>query len=44
MKTLIASLLLLAGLFGAGQASAVEQSIRDPELRARVGLEERARW
>jgi NAD(P)-dependent dehydrogenase (short-subunit alcohol dehydrogenase family) len=29
---------------GAGLASAVEQSIRDPELRSRVGLEERTRW
>ena len=29
---------------GEGQVSSVEQSIRDPELRSKVGLEERARW
>jgi len=29
---------------GEGQVSGIEQSIRDPELRAKVGLEERARW
>jgi hypothetical protein len=29
---------------GEGLAMTLEQSIRDPELRAGVGLEERARW
>lgn len=29
---------------GEGQVSGIEQSIRDAELRAKVGLEERARW
>jgi NAD(P)-dependent dehydrogenase (short-subunit alcohol dehydrogenase family) len=29
---------------GEGRADAVHQSIRDPEFRAKVGLEERAQW
>lgn len=29
---------------GAGHVTGVEQSIRDPELRAKVGLKERTRW
>ncbi|MBK8085150.1 MAG: SDR family oxidoreductase [Devosia sp.] len=29
---------------GEGEVTGVEQSIRDPELRAKVGLEERAKW